>query len=251
MKLHPLIFLMTVIATLLLSVLSTDRAIAQSVSSPAPTPPHQTPAYQVIGRDVAAESAVEVQVAPGRTTTIDFSQTDEAINYVLIADPSRIVYTTNAELESGQAKTLFLRTIQALNFPGATRTQITNLSVQTVDSNGQQRLYNFSIVPVVATPRYIGVSIVNAVAGRQTLIVSGNRTATLSDIETGLRIAIQRGYADRNDPIVSGVQQLLTLVRNDNVTIQDAATTVNIPLAVISELARIALDERLLTPVTR
>jgi hypothetical protein len=144
-----------------------------------------------------------------------------------------------------------LRTIQALNFPGATRTQITNLSVQTVDSNGQQRLYNFSIVPVVATPRYIGVSIVNAVAGRQTLIVSGNRTATLSDIETGLRIAIQRGYADRNDPIVSGVQQLLTLVRNDNVTIQDAATTVNIPLAVISELARIALDERLLTPVTR
>jgi hypothetical protein len=80
MKLHPLISLMPVIATLLLSVLSTDRAIAQSVSSPAPTPPHQTPAYQVIGRDVAAQSAVEVQVAPGRTTTIDFSQTDEAIN---------------------------------------------------------------------------------------------------------------------------------------------------------------------------
>lgn len=170
---------------------------------------------------------------------------------MLIADPSRVVYTTNAELESGQAKTLFLRTIQALNFPGATRTQITNLSVQTVDSTGQQRLYNFSIVPVVATPRYIGVSIVNAVAGQQTLMVNGNRTATLSDIETGLRIAIQRGYTDRNDPIVLGVQQLLTLVRNDNVTIQDAAATVNVPLAVISELARIALDERLLTPISR
>jgi hypothetical protein len=251
MKLYPLTALTTVTTTLLLSVLSADGIIAQSISPPAPLPPHQTPAYQLIGRDVAAQSAVEVQVAPGRTTTIDFSQTDEAINYVLIADPSRVVYKTNAELESGQAKTLFLRTIQELNFPGTTRTQITNLSVQTVDSTGQQRLYNFDIVPVATTSRYTGVSIVNAVAGRQTLIVNGNRTATLSDIETGLRIAIQRGYTDRNDPVVVEVQQLLTLVRNDNVTIQNAAVTVDVSLAVILELARIALDERLLTPVNQ
>lgn len=248
MKYYPSALMM---AMVLLAVIVPHRITAQPVTDITPTPSYQSPAYQTIGRDVAARGAVEVQVAPGRATTIDFSQTDEIINYVLIADPSRVVYTTSAELGSGQAKTLFLRTIQELNFPGTTRTQVTNLSVQTVDSTGQQRLYNFDIMPVAATPRYAGVSIVNAVAGQQTLVVNGNRTATLSDIEMGLRIAIQRGYTGRNDPVVSEIQQLLAIVRNDDVTIQDAAATVSLPLAVISELARIALDERLLTPVRR
>jgi hypothetical protein len=240
---------LTTLAFSLLPVLTPNLAVAQTVTSTAPAPSYQSPVYQAIARDVAAQSAVNVQVAPGRTSTIDFSQTDEVMTYVLLADPSRLVYTTNAELESGQAKTLFLRTIERLNFPGATCTDITNLPVQTIDSTGQQQLYNFNIVPISSTPRYIGIAITPAVAGHQTLTVNGSRSATLNDVEAGLEIAINRGYTSSDDPIVLGIRQFLALARNNNITLQQAAASANVPLSVVTELAEIALEEPATTPV--
>jgi hypothetical protein len=106
----------------------------------------QTSAYQVVDRARATTSAVQVQVAPGRATSISFSQTDETIAYILLADASRVVYSTDTELETGRAKTVFLRVIEPLRFPGATTAPVTNLMVQTVDSRGQNRLYTFDIV---------------------------------------------------------------------------------------------------------
>jgi type IV secretory pathway VirB9-like protein len=50
---------------------------------------------------------VNVQVAPGRMTTIQF-QSDEIMTAVIIADSSLMVYTASAELGSPQAKSLFL-----------------------------------------------------------------------------------------------------------------------------------------------
>jgi hypothetical protein len=83
--------------------------------------------YQTVGRDIAINSAIDILVYPGRASAIDFSSTDEALAYVLIADPSKVVFSTDAQLASGRAKTVFLRPIQALNFPGATTATITNL----------------------------------------------------------------------------------------------------------------------------
>lgn len=241
----PIILLSTVVMVVMVS----HQIAAQPITNTVPTPSYQSPAYQIIGREVAARSAIEVQVAPGRATTIDFNQTDEVITYVLLADPSRVVYTTNADLESGQAKTLLLRTIQPLDFPGATRTDITNLTVQTLDSTGQQRLYTFNLVPVSSSPRYTGISVAMDVAGRQTLILNSNRSATLNDIEHGLRIAIRQGYTANDDPIVFDVRQLLALARNENITIEQAATDANIPLSILIELAEMALEERVLESV--
>jgi hypothetical protein len=107
----------------------------------------QTSAYQVVDRNRATTSAVQVQVAPGRATSISFSQTDETIAYILLADASQVVYSTDAELETGRAKTIFLRVIQPLRFPGATTTPVTNLMVQTVGARGQNRLYTFVVTP--------------------------------------------------------------------------------------------------------
>lgn len=100
------VFLSTVLGVVLLSSLSLP-AIA-------------TPTYQTVSRDTATQSEVDVQVEQGRSTAIDFSQTNERIIYVLLADPSRVVYTANAPIEAGQASTLFLRPIDPLEFPGAT-----------------------------------------------------------------------------------------------------------------------------------
>ena len=230
------------IVFLLLPEFIANSAIAQPRVLSAPASSYRHPAYQAIGRETAAQNIVDVQVAPGRSTPIDFSQTDETITYVLLADPSRVVYTTNAELKSGQAQTLFLRAIEPLTFPGATRTEITNLSVQTIDSAGQQHLYTFNIILIASTPHYVGISVLPDVAGRQTLSLDGDRTATLDDVETGLKLSIRRGYTNSNDPVVLGVRQLLILARKENITIEQAATTTNVPLSIVVELAKMALE---------
>src|SRR6476469_5453512 len=111
-----------------------------ALASPVLPAQAQTSAYQVVERNRATSSAVQVQVAPGRATSISFSLTDETITYILLADASQVVYSTDAELETGRAKTVFLRVIEPLRFPGATTTPVTNLMVQTVDPEGQNRL---------------------------------------------------------------------------------------------------------------
>jgi hypothetical protein len=242
----------------------TSTTILFGVTIPVVYAQAQTPAYHLIERDMATSNRIQVQITPGRATPISFTQTDEAkIAYILVADPSRLVYTTDTDLKSGRATTIFLRAIQPLKFPGATTTAMTNLLVQTVDKTGQKRLYNFDIVPVRRNTGYVGIQIANAItsgtaprrgaasessaiAGQQTLLIDKNRRARVDDIETGLRIAINRGYTNKSDPVVPKVQQVLSLLRNSRVTIPEAATSVGVPVEVISELGRIALNDRLL-----
>jgi hypothetical protein len=201
----------------------------------------QMSAYQVVDRTRATNSSVQVQVAPGRATPISFSQTDETITYILLADASRVVYSTNAELETGQAKTVFLRVIQPLRFPGATTAPVTNLMVQTVDARGQNRLYTFDIVHS-SNPRYAGVQILPAIARSQAFSV-GNLNLTPDRIQTGLSIAIMRGYTLIDDPVVAKVRQLLELMRTENMTVSEAAHSVGVSLDVLVSLVRLVQDE--------
>lgn len=244
------------------------------VTAPVVQAQAQTPAYRLIERDMALSNRIQVEITPGRATPISFTQTNEAIAYILLADPSRLVYTTDTDLKSGRATTIFLKAIQPLKFPGATTTAITNLLVQTIDQTGQKRLYNFDIVPVRRNTGYVGIQIANAfvvppresklarasltgegitsgtalwpIAGQQTLLIDKNRRARVDDIETGLRIAINRGYTNKSDPVIPKMQQVLYLLRNSRVTVKEAATSVGVPVEVISELGRIALNDRLL-----
>ena len=219
-----------------------STALLIGLVSPGLSVQAQTSAYQVVDRTRATTSAVQVQVARGRATSISFSQTDETIAYILLADASRVVYSTDAELETGRAKTIFLRVIQPLRFPGATTTPVTNLMVQTVDARGQNRLYTFDIVHS-SNPRYAGVQILPAIARSQTSSV-GNLNLTPDRIQTGLSIAIMRGYTSIDDPIVAKVRQLLELMQTENMTASEAAQSVGIPLDVLESLARLVREAR-------
>ena len=202
----------------------------------------QMSAYQVVDRTRATTSAVQVQVAPGRATSISFSQTDETIAYILLADASRVVYSTDTELETGRAKTIFLRVIQPLRFPGATTTPVTNLMVQTVDARGQNQLYTFDIVHS-SNPRYVGVQILPAIARSQASSAVGNLNLTPDRIQTGLSIAIMRGYTSIDDPIVAKVRQLLELMQTENMTASEAAHSVGVSLDILVSLVRLVKDE--------
>lgn len=205
----------------------------------------QPAAYRTVSDRAARQTLSTVEIAPGRTTAIDFSRTNQTIAYVLLGDSSRIVYTANAQLGSAQAKILFLRQIKQLQFPGATTAPITTLSVQTIDPTGQQYLYTFNLV-LTARSQYVGLMVVaDTPTNRpERLVVSRDRTATLTDIESGLTIAIRKGYTSRQDPVVNSVRQFLALARNGS-TIKEAANQANVSLSVVTALAEIALDERL------
>ena len=218
-----------------------STALLIGLVSPGLSVQAQTSAYQVVDRNRATTSAVQVQVAPGRATSISFSQTDETIAYILLADASQVVYSTDAELETGQAKTVFLRVIQPLHFPGATTALVTNLMVQTVDARGQNWLYTFDIVHS-SNPRYVGVQILPAIARSQISPAVGNPNLTPDNIQTGLSIAIMRGYTSIDDPVVAKVRQLLELMRTENMTISEAAYSVGISLKVLTELGRLVSE---------
>lgn len=217
-----------------------------SLASPLLPVQAQTSAYQVVDRNRATTSAVQVQVVSGRATPISFSQTDETITYILLADASRLVYSTDAELETGRAKTVFLRVIEPLRFPGATTAPVTNLMVQTVDAAGQNRLYTFDIVHS-SNPRYVGVQILPAITRSQASPV-GNLNLTPGNIQTGLGIAIMRGYTSIDDPVVAKVRRLLELMQNENMTVSEVAYSVGIPLEILTELVQIS-QERLPSPL--
>ena len=202
-------------------------------------------AYRTVSDRAARQTLSTVEIAPGRTTAIDFSRTNQAIAYVLLGDSSRIVYTANAQLGSAQAKTLFLRQIQHLRFPGATTAPVTTLSVQTIDPTGQQYLYTFNLI-LTARSQYVGLMVVadTPTERPEQLVVSRDRTATLIDVESGLAISIRKGFTSRQDPVVESVRQFLALARNGS-TIKEAANQANVSLSVVTALAEIALDERL------
>ena len=58
----------------------------------------------------------------------------------------------------------------------------------------------------------------------------------LDRVEQGLELAIRQGYTSATDPIVARVQQLLSLVRRDHLSIAQAAKAAQVPLTVLKAL---------------
>jgi putative lipoic acid-binding regulatory protein len=196
--------------------------------------------YQRIEQNKAIQGINKIEVVPGRISSIDFSATQETIIYLGIGDASRLVFNTDFPLEQGLAKTIFLRPIQPLKFAGATTNLLTNLVIKTIDLQGQQRLYNFQVVHSPKTTNYLGISIIPSRENQDQIAIGQGRIASLDDVEIGLKLAISKGYTLPEDLVVDQVRQFLAIVRNQNLTIPEAAQQVNLELQVIVELAKIA-----------
>jgi hypothetical protein len=123
--------------------------------------------------------------------------------------------------------------------------------VQTVDARGQNRLYTFNIFHS-SNPRYVGVQILPAIRSEGAIVsrsvrsqaspAVGNLNLTPDNVQTGLSIAILRGYTAIDDPVVTKVRQLLELMRTETMTVLEATCSVGIPLAVLEELGRFSQE---------
>jgi hypothetical protein len=215
-------------------------ALGSAVALSYPTFPvlAQSAHYQQVKQNIATETAVNVSLYPGRTTTIDFSQTQEVISYVGLGDASRVVFHTDADLERGQAKTIFLQPIQPLDFPGATTTAVTNLVVKTVTPGSEHRLYHFQLIPETGTATHLGIQIIPD----HTLNLNSPRALALAEVERGLSIAIRRGYTPADVRVVSAVRRFIAVSRTKEMALPEAAGVAGVEPMVIVELGKLGRE---------
>lgn len=206
-------------------------------------------AYSEIQSDSAQSGIINVLVNPGRLSAVDFSSTDQVITYMGVGDASRIVYNTDVPLSTGRSQTVFLLPIQQLEFTGATRANLTNLFLKTVDSSGRSRLYNFQIVHTPSVES-LGIKImptapvIEAKVDNQLFKVGYNRYASLEDISLGLTVSVREAYVLPNDPFVAEIKKLIGIVRNSDSTIVEIATQLGLNIGAITSLAELGIEER-------
>lgn len=247
------------------SPIQASAQVYPSIPSPALPPLQEAPqAFAFVSRDRAYRFATLVPIVPGRNSLIDF-RTDEAISFIQLSDPSKIVYTTNAPLDSGAAKTIILRQIEELEFPRLTHSTLPNLTVTTIDSSGQHRTYQFDLQLRTEPPSEhlpASIAVVPAVIAQQERIalnqVRHNQVeglwidristaagaADIDDIEQGLEAAIERGYTPATDPIVAQVRETIAQARQGT-PLQQAIEIADVPQAVMVALGEIGLQQQL------
>lgn len=236
----------------------TTAAIAALILPVAPGGSQVQTPYKLVPSAQARLGSVEVEVYPGRSSTIDFSSVEESITYINIGDRSRIVINTDAQTEEGTATTIFIRPIQPLSFPGATTTSITNLAIKTVNPKGEEYLYNFEVVHDYGQPNNLGVKIVPLALLAPEITTTNDtnlnyiefksqteqRSTKLTEIEQGLTIAITKGYTNEDDPIVETVEQFVALANQyPNLPLETIAEELQIA-AIVDELELIASELR-------
>jgi hypothetical protein len=202
----------------------------------------QATAYRQVPQAQALRNLIDVPLAPGRSTAIDFSHVQERIVVVHLADPSRTVFTSNAPIESGLATTLFVTPIQALDFPGLTTNPVTTLQVQTLTPNGDLRLYTFNVRQSEHAAQ-AGVVITAAPEPTRPVLPVRPSSVELSPqrIAQGLVAAIDQGITPNDDPIVEAVKTVLANVEAGQ-SLRQAAEAQGVNLEVLEALAALGQE---------
>ncbi|WP_036486846.1 hypothetical protein [Myxosarcina sp. GI1] len=203
-----------------------------------------------IGASQAQAESTTVNVSQGKATAISF-ENGETITFVLLSDQSRHIYTLNAPVESGLAKSIFLRRIQNIEIPGTTTTSRPNLFVVTADKNGNQQEYEFVIVNsdaqddnnrVSVSPDVVKKPVATKPPQPKNTLVTSLGEATPEDIRLGLETKLERGAIAADDPLVLAVAECIALSLNDT-PLKEAARSFELPLSLLSELGKIGLQE--------
>jgi hypothetical protein len=231
MKIYGLLFLVGLLG-------SPTVAIAQVT----PT----APSSATIGETIALQRGATVQLYPGRNSTINF-RNGEVMTSIVLSDPTFVLFTPNAELDSGKAVTLILRLSNGINFPRLSRSAKPNITITTVDQEGSQNTYTLDLAIASGSPRSeqtAALSIVpddEALIGIDNTIQTPKGQATLIHIRRGLRIAIQQGFTGRSDPIVEQVRTLLAMAENGG-SLAQLARQQGVSIQVLATLAELGLS---------
>ncbi|HIK13779.1 MAG TPA: hypothetical protein IGS53_00525 [Leptolyngbyaceae cyanobacterium M33_DOE_097] len=201
--------------------------------------------YQKIDQKRALNEQISVELPTGKATVIDFLATGETILDILLADPSRITYTTDARTQKEGSKkptAIYLRESEKTVFPGMTSAAITNMVVTTIGASGQRYRYNFAIV-LTKKPTNLGIQITSEQGTFGDIMMNGQPISPFK-VQKGLDIALQRRYTAGGDPVVKKVRAWVNLVSNGADAIA-SARRVGVTPVLLKELVKLAGEEEL------
>lgn len=209
-----------------------------------------TAQVRTIEQQDARTKPTKVYLKQGEADLIGF-ENDEIITFILLSDPSKNVYNSDAPIESGQAKTITLRQIEEIDIPGATSTEIPNLFVQTVDAQGKISRYQFNIyndsqieddnqIAIIPTkpkpkPKVIPPPPKNII---QTFLGE----ATPEDILLGLDTVLKRGELSPEDSLVFQINEYAAMTMN-GFSANQAIEEVKVPFSILQKIGSIGLQE--------
>lgn len=206
-----------------------------------------------IPTEQATEFTQDIHLYPGRQSIINFDN-GERIYFIQLADVTRVVFSTDVPIETGQAQTVLLRPIYPLRLERPALTSNgrypTNITIGTISRKGRQ-LYTFDVVINsghsgddvdginidIPTPQPLPEPNYNQIA------LAGGRTATIPHVEIGVRVALRQGYTSINDPIMAKIDQFLAIARQNSTALPQVAQEVGINFEVITTLAAMGLEE--------
>ena len=199
----------------------------------------------IIPEDIAQKETIPIKIIPGQTSAIHF-ENDDRIHYLNLSDRSRIVYDLNDSPESGQARSIFLKNIKPLDFPGEITSTRPNLRIIAIDREGVQKQYEFVVDnsgehdnEIFITPQEQAVSQKPA-----NVINTDLGTATPADVNIGLKYKLKQGEISLEDPLVLYTSEAIALTLNGEQTLLDLAYQLEIPVSVLSEFGRTGLAQK-------
>ena len=198
-----------------------------------------------IPEDIAQKEIIPIKIIPGQTSAIHF-ENDDRIHYLNLSDRSRIVYDLNDSPESGQAKSIFLKNIESLDFPGEITTSQPNLRVVAIDEQGVQKQYEFIVDNSKKHDNEISITPQEQIVPRKpaNVINTDLGAATPADVSTGLKYKLKKGEISPDDPLVIYTSEAIALTLNGEQTLLALAQDLEIPLSVLSEFGRTGLAQK-------
>lgn len=198
-----------------------------------------------IPENIAQKQTILINIIPGQTTAINFENNDR-VSFLILSDCSKIVYSLNAPTDSGQAKSIFLRNIEPLDFPGEITTNKPNLFVVAIDEQGRQKQYEFIVDNTQQYESQINITPEKQKAPKKPTNVINTElgAATPEDIRIGLKYKLKKGEISPEDPINLYTSEAIAITLNSQKTLIALAKELEIPLSVISEFGRTGLAQK-------
>lgn len=215
----------------------------------------QTPSLNPIPSEQAEQHTEQLILRPGRQSIIDF-QNGQTIYLVRLADISQIVFSTDVPLDSGAARSVFLQPINPLNLERPLRTTNghypTNITIGTNGPLGR-KLYIFNLVinssgtlpdtnGIIIGPETPPEPDIPTQAANTLLVNNGTTTASINDIERGIRVALRRGYTRASDPIIRKLNTFLAIAQQ-NIPLIEAAEQADLNVAIVVRLAELGIED--------
>lgn len=193
---------------------------------------------------VAQQNSTPIKIVPGKSSAIHF-QNEQSISYLILSDRSKIVYSLNAPPNSGDARSIFLRQIEPLSFPGQTTSSQPNLYVVAIDNRGRQKNYEFVISNSPENKTKINIIPEKIVESKpENVIYTALGAANPYDVLSGLKHKLHKGEISPDSPIVLYANEAITTTLNSEKTLLDVAGEFQVPLSVLAEFGRVGLLEK-------